>query len=180
MELRLDRQWNGSAAPGGLGGLVTVQSQGARFCWSWELALAASPSVPAAPVGLVDGLWEHDVVELFLVDSRGPDDHYLELEVGPSGHWLGLELRGVRQRVRLLEDARPRIDTKVSDGLWRGRLELDLSYVREIVGITPWRGLAAAVLGTEIANDRAFLTSSVLPSERPDFHQPRAFGVIAA
>ena len=43
--------------------------------------------------GSVDGLWHHEVVEVFFLNSETSD--YLELEFGPEGHYLVLRFRGV-------------------------------------------------------------------------------------
>ncbi|MFT4980019.1 MAG: hypothetical protein ACI8S6_005931, partial [Myxococcota bacterium] len=65
---------------------------------SAELTLTVSAPLhndppPRAPVGPCWGLWEHEVVELFLL---GDDERYLEVELGPHGHHLVLQLHGVR------------------------------------------------------------------------------------
>ena len=49
---------------------------------------------PIGPAGPTWALWEHEVVELFVLGSNG---HYLELELGPHGHHLVLQLSGRRQ-----------------------------------------------------------------------------------
>lgn len=49
---------------------------------------------PPGPVGSFEGLWEFEVVELFLLGSSA---RYLEIELGPFGHYLVLELAGSRQ-----------------------------------------------------------------------------------
>ena len=50
------------------------------------------------PAGLgkknLDGLWNHEVVELFI---KGRHDKYLEIEMGPHGHYLVLVCDGYRQ-----------------------------------------------------------------------------------
>lgn len=51
---------------------------------------------PARAPGPTPKLWEHEVVELFLL---GDDDRYLEVEIGPHGHHLVLQLHGVRNAV---------------------------------------------------------------------------------
>ena len=71
---------------------------------------------PEAPPGSLDGLWEHEVVELFIA---GPGQEYLELELGPHGHYLALPFEGRRERAgEPLEN----IDYSARrDGpLWRG------------------------------------------------------------
>jgi hypothetical protein len=119
---------------------------------------------PAAPPGRTDGLWRHEVVELFLANEAG---HYLELEFGPHGHYLGLQFSGVRQ----LREPDPA-----------------LCYQAEIVGAT-WQGRAEVALaglpsGLELANayaihgqglERRYLAAYAVPGLRPDFHQPQRF-----
>jgi len=56
-------------------------------------------AAPAAAVGPTDRLWEHEVVEVFIADDA---EHYLEVELSPHGHYLVLELNGVRRVVRSL------------------------------------------------------------------------------
>jgi hypothetical protein len=52
---------------------------------------------PAVAPGSCPKLWEHEVVEVFLL---GQHENYLELEFGPHGHYLVLQLSGRRQLVR--------------------------------------------------------------------------------
>ena len=52
------------------------------------------PKPPSnATVGSMDQLWNYEVVEVFLL---GEDNHYLEIELGPKGHYLLLQLHGYR------------------------------------------------------------------------------------
>lgn len=41
---------------------------------------------PDADPGYLMGLWDYEVVELFLLNSQ--TEEYLELEFGPHGHYL--------------------------------------------------------------------------------------------
>jgi hypothetical protein len=54
--------------------------------------------VPDGPINSFWGLWEHEVVELFLV-GRGEPVPYLVIQVGPYGRYLGLRLEGKRHYV---------------------------------------------------------------------------------
>ena len=47
-----------------------------------------------APEGRLWGLWEHEVIEIFIAGANGT---YLELEFGPWGHYLALSLDGIRK-----------------------------------------------------------------------------------
>ena len=69
--------------------------------WMSDAALVVDIEAPlhddAPPLGAAgswDGLWDFEVVELFLLGSR---ERYLELECGPHGHYLVLQLQGPRQ-----------------------------------------------------------------------------------
>ena len=56
-----------------------------------------SDSPPPSPPGPMDFLWEYEVVELFLL---GAGERYTEIELGPHGHHLVLQLVGCRNVVR--------------------------------------------------------------------------------
>ena len=51
------------------------------------------PKLPeGTPEGFVNGLWNYEVVEIFFL---GPNQTYLEIELGPRGHYLLFYLQGV-------------------------------------------------------------------------------------
>jgi hypothetical protein len=54
---------------------------------------------PTAPIGPLWKLWEWEVVELFIV---GQEQHYLELEFSPHGHYLVLKLHTIRNIIQSL------------------------------------------------------------------------------
>lgn len=119
---------------------------------------------PAGPPGRLNGLWNYEVVELFLANEEG---HYLELEFGPHGHYLALRFAGARQLVR--DDLPVVYRAEIAGRSWRGWAE------------TP---LAALPLGSRLANAyaihgqgeaRRYLAAHPLAGSRPDFHQPHRF-----
>jgi len=115
---------------------------------------------PPGPPGPTPGLWNHEVVELFLVGA-GP--HYTEIELSPHGHHLVLRLEGVRQAVA-------------------SELPLQLAARREA---TRWQ--AEAVLSRSLLPDdilsfnafrihgvgahRRYLAHAPVPGPMPDFHR---------
>ena len=119
---------------------------------------------PPGPPGRRPGLWEFEVVELFLVGSGG---RYLELEVGPHGHFLALELEGIRRLSR--DDVLPAWECRIAEGRWRGELRIGLD--RLPVGVDRWNAFAIHGEGKE----RRYLAAHPLPGEAPDFHQPERF-----
>jgi hypothetical protein len=127
---------------------------------------------PATPPGPTPGLWEHEVVELFVAGEGPPETvEYTEIELAPGGHYLVLRFRGVRQRLAagLPLDYR----AAVADGRWRGVARLPLSTLPP----PPWRIAAFALHGA--GPDRRHLASVPLPGPRPDFHQPHRFPRLA-
>ena len=71
-------------------------ADGARVRLDWRDAVVieveapfTGDAVPPAPRGRTDRLWEHEVVEVFLASEAAAAARYLEIELGPHGHWLG-------------------------------------------------------------------------------------------
>lgn len=123
---------------------------------------------PPAPPGPTEGLWEHEVVEWFVA---GPGDDaavpYLEVEVGPHGHHLVLQLRGVRNAVAraLPIDVTARIDGR----RWSAVARIPAAWLPP----RPWRANAYAIHGAD--EGRRYLAATPLRGARPDFHQPARF-----
>ena len=176
--LSLRGTWDGAPAPAHVGGTAALELRDGLLRFTWDVGLPGPPRVPATPPAFLDGLWEHDVVELFVTASP-PDDpspEYVEIEVGPAGHWLALSFRGVRRGEAELRSPAPSITTRVDEhGRWVGSFEAPARFP----GGASLRGLAA--LCTTLADgSRLYLCSQPLPGERADFHQPRAWSRITA
>jgi hypothetical protein len=122
---------------------------------------------PDGPPGPRWGLWDHEVVELFLV---GQDGQYLEAEFGPHGHHLVLRLSGPRQIVER-EITVPYI-AEIRGDRWRGEAHLPASLLPSPVV----RANAFAIHGEGEA--RRHLAWSPVPGPRPDFHQPSCFPLV--
>jgi hypothetical protein len=164
MNLSIDRLWNGQAAmaheivhmelrPGPTGVEVAV-----------EAPFHGDPGPPAPP-GVLDGLWEHEVVELFLL---GDGDRYLEVELGPHGHHLVLELHGRRQPTRRglpLEFEVGRDEA----GRWSGLARLPWTYLPA----GALRANAYAIHG--VGAERRYLAWAPVPGDGPDFHRLEHF-----
>jgi hypothetical protein len=123
---------------------------------------------PASARGATWALWEHEVVELFLL---GPDDRYTELELGPHGHHLLLRLRGRRNIVErcLPVDVVWSGDADGAPGRWHARAHLPGSLLPP----RPWRVNAYAVHG--LGRARRYLAYAPVPGPGPDFHRLEHF-----
>ena len=155
--------WDGERIPESERARVTLAVGAGRVEIDLDAPFHGDPA-PAAPVGRLDGLWDHEVVELFLL---GADERYLELEFGPHGHWLGLVLDGVRAREGFVEDLQ--FDASVARGRWHGRAVMPDRWLPE--------GLRAAnaysIHGQGEA--RRYLAAAPVPGPVPDFHRLEAF-----
>lgn len=164
MFLLIDKTWDGvPIAPDEIARVELIAGP-AGITVSVDAPYHGDPPPPGPP-GSTDGLWKHEVVEIFLL---GRSDAYLEVEMGPHGHHLVLKLRGARNVVR------------------RG---LPLRYHARIEG-RRWRGVAAiprALLPDGLDRDNAYaihgagpsrrhLAAHPVPGPRPDFHRLDAFG----
>ncbi len=121
---------------------------------------------PIGPAGPTDGLWEYEVVEVFIA---GPAERYLEIELGPHGHHLVLQLAEVRvpSATRLPIEYQAQIEKK----RWQGTARIPLT----LLPAGPHRINATAISG--IGEARRYLSIDALPGPAPDFHQPEHFPV---
>lgn len=122
---------------------------------------------PSAPAGELDGLWQYEVAELFLLGAEG---HYLEIELSPHGHYLILHLSGIRKVIGTLQPTH--CATRITDSRWQGYLTLPLDP--SILPFTHVNAYAIHGRGTK----RRYLSAFPVPGGSPDFHQPRYFGCL--
>jgi len=127
------------------------------------------------PPETMDGLWDYEVVEVFLL---GPNDHYLEIELSPKGQYLLLELVGSRNVIR---DKLPLYkknyvaEINGTKNRWTGRAVIPNCYLPP--DITKFN--AYAIHGS----DDLRIYKSLFPAtkgelEGPDFHALKYFGDI--
>lgn len=160
----MEHSWDGAAL-------------GAWECASLELELGADPfevrvdapyhgdPPPPEPAGSRHGLWEFEVVELFLL---GAGERYLELELGPHGHYLVLELDGVRRPQR--QGIPIEYRCAIEGARWVGRALLPAELLPP--GLRAWN--AYAIHGQGAA--RRYLAAHPVPGAAPDFHRLACFG----
>jgi len=166
MILLVDKTWDG--APIGDDEIARVEliAEPERVIVKVDAPFHGDPP-PAGPPGPTDRLWEHEVVELFLL---GRDDTYLEVELGPHGHHLVLEHRGVRNAVR--SGLLLRHEAIIEGPRWRGAASIPKQWLPE--GLD--RGNACAMHGAGAS--RRHLAAFPVPGDGPDFHRLAAFGPV--
>lgn len=119
---------------------------------------------PAGEPGPTWALWEHEVVELFLL---GDDERYTEIEIGPHGHHLVLQLEGRRKVVDKLLP----LDLALAHA--RGRWTCTARLEPGLLPAGPLRGNAYAIHGA--GKGRRYLAWAPVPGEGPDFHRLEHF-----
>lgn len=166
----LDRLWHGRPSTPRERVQSTLIDAGEHLRWVVDATFHGDPR-PAAEPGPTDRLWEHEVVELFIL---GADGRYLEVEVGPFGHYLALSLSGPRQ---VEWSGRPlRCRTAIARDLWSA----DLWIPRAWLPPGPHALNLCAIHGAKRpagpkGDGRRYLSLAPLPGEAPDFHQPGCF-----
>lgn len=121
---------------------------------------------PEAPVGSTPKLWEHEVVELFIA---GPGQRYTEIELGPYGHFLVLQLDGERNIVT--QGRAIRFRTAIARDTWTGTALIPW----KLLPPGPHRMNATAIHG---GGRRRHLSWQPLPGRPPDFHQLDCFAPV--
>ncbi|UCE85820.1 MAG: hypothetical protein JSU66_16070 [Deltaproteobacteria bacterium] len=119
---------------------------------------------PPQPAGSCPGLFEFEVVELFLL---GEAQRYLEVELGPHGHYLVLQLRGTRR----VEASGLPLDYAVRrrGARWTGRARLPAAYLPP--GLRACN--AYAIHGPP--ERRRYRAAYPVPGPEPDFHRLEFF-----
>ena len=160
--------WDGVALPGSEHVVVELSAQDSRLRIAVRAPYHGDPP-PPHPAGPTPALWEHEVVELFVLGTSraGAPLPYTELELGPHGHHLVLRLAGERKLVddRLPLDYGTEMDADATVPHWRGVALLEPAYLPP----PPHRVNAYAIHG--VGEQRRFLALYPVPGAQPDFHQ---------
>jgi hypothetical protein len=126
-----------------------------------------------------DKLWQHTCCEVFFaLPHTAPGDKkfpYIEYNFSPTGQWAGYAFAVYRQRLTDISLPQPHM---------RWELDNDLLLLTATVAIpencrhAPLK-LALSVVLEDKHGGRSYWAVKH-PADRPDFHHPKAFAVIAA
>jgi len=169
VSLRVERLWNGEVCVDDrLWADVSVSARKDGLAVRVMAPVLHEQSVPEAPLGArLDGLWKHDVVELFLV---GPGHQYLELELGAGGQYLLLGFDSIRHRSHTYEELELLVRyEKTADKTWASEVVLPWSVVPE--------NMRAMNAFAYMAGQ--YLAYEPVPGKEPDFHQPDVYPVVS-
>lgn len=163
MRWEIARTWDGHPIGADEACAIDVQTTDDEIVLVVDAPYHGDPA-PTGDPGSRDALWEYEVVEWFLASEAGP---YLEVELGPHGHFLVLQLDRVRHAVA--RDLPIRWDARIDGSRWRGLARVPRRYLPD----APYRGNAYAIHG--VTTERRYLVAIPLPGRGPDFHKPQHF-----
>lgn len=161
--LTINRLWDGTKAESNEWAEVAFTQTASGIAVEVNAQYHGDP-IPAHPPGSTDELWNYEVVELFVANECG---EYLEMEIGPHGHYLALLFSGMRKLAR--RDIVLSCQTTIHGSMWKATAHVDQSCLPLNIS----RANAYAIHGEE--GSRRFLAAFPLPGTRPDFHQPHFF-----
>ena len=166
---------------------VQIELQGTVLRADYEVQTPNPPHLqPGLPRNTSQwGLWESDVVELFLTIS---DECYYEFQLSPLGQFFELRIFEPRKRFdRSFHCAGARFSAEypgaamISEApmgvgapvFWKGRMEIPLNELGWDGDLKKLRGNVFAILGS---SEKKTYWSLFLPKQaEPDFHRPEYF-----
>lgn len=164
-ELRIESLWNGEPAQPDEVVVVQLTGDEDHLILSVDAPYHGDPPPEGSP-GSRWKLWNHEVVEVF-ISGLGHPTPYLEVELGPHGHHLVIQLQGergvVHAQLPLAYQAQIRGD-RWSATAW---------VPRHYLPLPPHRINAFAIHGQ--ADDRRYLAWSPPLGDTPDFHRLESF-----
>jgi hypothetical protein len=161
--LVVEHTWDGQALPEPDRARFTLTLGKADLLVEVDARFRDDPPPPSPP-GPTDRLWEYEVAELFLL---GDDQCYLEIELGPHGHHLVLEIHGPRN---VLRSGMPIEYTATREGTrWHGRARVPTAW------LPPGLRAANAYTISGSGAERRYAAACPVPGPAPDFHRLECF-----
>jgi hypothetical protein len=175
----VSRYWSGETAPPG-------RHFEARMLWSDEILYVRFDAKQTEPLVVSDepkldsktlGLWDRDVVEIFVAPDADEPRRYFEFEAAPNGEWvdLAIDLCSGKRETNVEYSSGMQTEARIEDG----RILTAIRIPWAAFGKRPkagelWRGNLFRCVGRD--PDRGYLAWSPTLTERPNFHVPDRFG----
>lgn len=164
LDIKITQSWDGHGLAPEHHVTLTLHKEGEHMHLQFKSPFYKNPP-PDSPVGSTPELWEHEVVEIFF--ARG--EHYLECEFGPYGHYLLLELNGVRQVLH--EGMSVNYTALIMGDIWQGEARIPLAYFPP----EPWTYNAYAIFEAQGEKQYIALFPADESVKEPDFHRLEFF-----
>jgi len=167
-------------------GAKTTTSTRVRAAWSksalyllWELEGAGLVVDATRPVKTErEKLYEEDCVELFFTPDPAQRAKYLEVEVGPLGHFFDLAVDRKTNKSDVAWSSQPEIATKVDRERHRATIEAAFRAPEIVHALESGKRLPFALYRMEGKSPRLYLAWSPTRTAKPNFHVPEAFGTL--
>jgi hypothetical protein len=124
-------------------------------------------------------LYEQDCVELFLGPDAARPQHYYEIELGPFGHFLDLEIDRAQKKSRVEWSSGVLVRAARSPAEHSAIIEARLSAPELVRALVPGARLPLALYRMEGAEPRQYLAWRPPRTPKPNFHVPDGFGILA-
>lgn len=124
----------------------------------------------AKPGQFFEGLWEHDVVELFLKDDN--TSAYQEINLAPNGAWWTKRFRSYRERDDTAQINQSAIFAfhEIKENSWRAALKIERRELQINCAFQEKsRGNVCGITGIK---PRQFFSIAKASTPKPDFHLP--------
>lgn len=167
-------------------GAATGITTSVRFLWQ-EGALFALFQLASAGLNVDQSLpttqeraklYEEDCVELFLAPDPARPHHYYEVELGPLGHFLDVEIDRVKKSSRVEWSSGLELRTTHDAASRSAVIEAKLTAPELVRGLTSGARLPLALYRMEGKAPRRYLAWRPPRTPKPNFHVPEGFGLL--
>ena len=165
MNVKLKQYWNGEPCAEDTRVQLSIEDADDCIRISVQAPFYDDPP-PLDPIGSTPQLWQYEVVEWFVV-GQGTPVPYLEVELGPHGHHLALELRGIRTVVHTHQSLA--YSASIQGDQWFGTALIPKAWLPA----GPYTHNAFAIHG--VGEHRKYLTLFPTGGTQPDFHRLHTF-----
>ncbi len=167
-------------------GRPTDHETSARFAWSKDALytlfevkntdLGSDTTVPSD----VDRprLYNEDCVELFFTPDPAVRTHYYEIELGPFGHFLDIDVDREAKTSDVAWSSGPTIATTRDHAAHTAIIEARFTAPEIVHALKAGAALPLGIFRTEGKKPRAYLAWSPPRTKTPNFHVPEAFGTL--
>lgn len=178
-EVLVDAYWSGERAP-------QTRRFKSRLLWSTTALYVRFDAEQHEPLIVSDrpdlsmkavGLWDRDVVEIFIAPDSKQPNKYFEFEVAPTGEWvdLGIEVTPEKRITDRAYVSRMESSARVD----KDRVTIAMKIRFKALGRTPeagdvWLGNLFRCVGS--GPTRGYLAWRPTNTPQPSFHIPSAFG----
>jgi hypothetical protein len=173
--VRFESDWSG--APTGIQTTVRALWTKDALYMLWELASAGLFVDRARPTSTErEKLYQEDCVELFLAPDAATRTRYLEIELGPAGHFFDLSVDRIAKRSYTTWSSAPTLATKEDPAAHKATIEVALRAPEIVRALTVGARLPLGLYRMEGEKPRHYLAWSPTRTPKPDFHVPDRFG----